>query len=102
MAESKSQSLPQWRSLDELVEYFDTHNMGKYLEKMPEVEMVVDIKRKRHLVSIDGDTLAKINEAAKKKSVSSEELINMWLREQALGITPLIPFGGLRLRVRAS
>ena len=85
MAESKSQSLPQWRSLGELVEYFDTHDMGKYLEKMPEVEMVVDIKRKRHLVSIDGDTLAKINEAAKKKkSVSSEELINMWLRDKLL------------------
>ena len=84
MAESKSQSLPQWRSLDELVDYFNTHDMGKYLEKMPEVKMEVDIKRKRHLVAIDDDTLAKINEAAKRKSVSSEELINMWLRDKLL------------------
>ena len=70
MAESKSQSLPKWRSLDELVDYFDTHDMGEHLEQMPEVDMEVDIKRKRHLVAIDDDILAEVAKAAKKKSVS--------------------------------
>jgi len=41
--------------------------------------MEVDIKRKHHLVVIDNDILAQIGEAAKKQSVSSEELINTWL-----------------------
>ena len=36
MPQSESQTLPEWRSLDELVDYFDTHDMGKHLEKMPE------------------------------------------------------------------
>ncbi len=84
MAESKSGNLPKWRSLDELVDYFDTHDMGKHLEQMPEVDMEVDIKRKHHLVAIDDDVLAQIGEAAKKKSVSSEELINTWLRDKLL------------------
>ena len=84
MAESKSQSLPQWRSLDELVDYFDTHDMGEHLEQMPEVDMEVDIKRKRHLVAIDDDILAEVSEAAKKQNVSSEELINAWLRAKLL------------------
>ncbi len=84
MAESKSQSLPQWRSLDELVDYFETHDMGEHLDVMPEVDMEVDIQRKRHLVAIDDDILAEIGETAKKKSVSSEELINAWLRDKLL------------------
>ena len=84
MAKSKSQNLPQWRSLDELVDYFDSHDMGKHLERMPEVDVEVDIKRKRHVVVIDNDILAQIGEAAKKKSVSSEELINTWLRDKLL------------------
>ena len=84
MEQNKSQSLPVWRSLDQLVDYFDTHDMGAHLEKMPEVAMEVDIKRKRHMVAIDGDTLVKISEAAKKKSVSSEQLINIWLRDKLL------------------
>ena len=43
MAQSESQSLPERRSLDELVDYFDTHDMGEHLEKMPEVDIEVDI-----------------------------------------------------------
>ena len=84
MAESKSQNLPQWRSLDDFVDCFDTHDMGKHLEQMPEVDMEVDIRRKHHLVVIDNDILAQIGEAAKKQSVSSEELINTWLRDKLL------------------
>ena len=70
--------------VDELVDYFDTHDMGKHLEQMPAVDMEVDIKRKHHLVAIDDDLLAQIGEAAKKKSVSSEKLINTWLRDKLL------------------
>lgn len=43
-------------------------------------------KRLAHKISdtpaIDDDVLAKIGEVAKKKSVSSEELINTWLRDK--------------------
>lgn len=84
MAESKSQSFPRWRSLDELVDYFDTHDMGEHLEQMPEVDIEVDIKRRRHLVAIDDDILAEVAKAAKKESVSAEELINAWLRAKLL------------------
>ncbi|MFQ5792449.1 MAG: CopG family antitoxin [Acidobacteriota bacterium] len=82
MAESSSRSLPRWRSLDELVEYFDTHDMGEHLDQMRRVDLEVRIKKRRRLVAIDDEIIARVGEIAKEKSVSPEELINSWLRER--------------------
>ena len=84
MTGSSSRSLPRWGSLDEVVDYFDTHDMGEYLDQLHQVQVEVDIKRKRHLVAIDDDILARVGEVAKQRRVSSEELINTWLRERLL------------------
>ena len=42
MAESKSKKMPHFESLDDLVEFFDTQDMGDYLDKMPEEHFAVD------------------------------------------------------------
>jgi len=84
MTGSSSRSLPRWGSLDEVVDYFDTHDMGGYLDHLHQVQVEVDIKRKRHLVAIDDDILARVGEVAKQRRVSSEALINTWLRERLL------------------
>ena len=43
MAENKSKSLPSFRSADELVAFFDTHDMGEYWEQLPEVEVAISL-----------------------------------------------------------
>jgi hypothetical protein len=53
MGESSPRNLPSHASLDELVEFVETHDMGDYLEGMPEAHFDVDIKRRMHLVAID-------------------------------------------------
>ena len=87
MASSKSKSLPQWNSIDELVDYFDSHDMGDQLEHMPEVQIDVDIKSKKYLVAIEEEILSKLADIAKRESVSSEQLINSWLKERILETT---------------
>jgi hypothetical protein len=84
MAENKSKSgrLPQFHSLGELVEFFETHDMGDYWDQMPEVDFEVDIKTRRHLVGLDEEIADKVTEIAKAKQVPSEALINAWLREK--------------------
>jgi len=42
MAEIKSPTLPKFESLDELVEFFDTHDMGNYWEQMPEASFDIN------------------------------------------------------------
>jgi hypothetical protein len=85
MARNKAKSLPKFESLDELVEFFDSRDMGEYWEQMPEVHFDVDIKTKKHLVAIDEEIIPRLDEIARSKKVSSERLINAWLREKVKG-----------------
>ena len=82
MPESSSQSLPPHATLDELVEFFDTHDMGDYLEDMPEAEFAVNLKSKKHLVALEGEIAVRLIEIARTRQVSAEALVNSWLKEK--------------------
>jgi hypothetical protein len=84
MAESKSKKLPQFNSSQELVEFFDTHDLGEYESELPEAYFDVDIKRNRYLVSVDEYLMNELVEIAKKQQVSVEMLVNSWLKEKLL------------------
>jgi CopG antitoxin of type II toxin-antitoxin system len=85
MAENEAAPLPHFQSLPELVEYFDTHDMGEHWDHMPEAQFEVDIKRRHCLVSIDEDLMRKLSEIAKSRQVSVEVLIDAWLKEKVEG-----------------
>ena len=53
MERSKSKKLTPTKSLDELVEFFETHDMGELWEQMPVAQFDVDIKSRTHIVAID-------------------------------------------------
>ncbi len=80
---AKNRSLPKFDSLDKLVEFFDTHDLGEYWDEMPEAEFEIDITRKTHLVALDQDLAEKVTAIAKARRTSSKSLINQWLREKA-------------------
>ncbi len=84
MAESRSHNLPHHSSLDELVEFFDTHDMGDYVEQLPEASFDVDIRRRLHLVAIDEELVGELNEIAKTQQIPAESLVNLWLKEKIL------------------
>jgi hypothetical protein len=83
MAESRADNKPPFNSIDELVEFFDSGgDWVDYLDSMPEVHFDVDIKRHRHLVELDADLVDKLRAAASDQHVSTELLVNTWLREK--------------------
>ena len=82
MARSKSKKLMPTESLDELVEFFDTHDMGELWGQMPSAHFDVDIKSRTHLVAIDEELANQLSKIAKSRRTSSESLINTWLREK--------------------
>ncbi len=82
MAKSRSKKPPRFRSLDELVAFFDTHDLGDYLDKMPEAHFEVDLKRDVHLVAIDPELADEVTRIARSKRTTSGRLINSWLREK--------------------
>lgn len=84
MAESKTESMPHFASLDALVEFFDTHDLGEYWDQMPEAHFEVDIKRRTHLFALDRNLADRLTEIALSRQVPSVVLINSWLREKIL------------------
>ena len=82
MEKSKSKKLTPTKSLDELVEFFETHDMGELWEQLPVAHFDVDIKSRTHLVAIDEELAHQLAEIAKSRRTSSESLINTWLREK--------------------
>ena len=82
MERNKAKILPRSKSVKELVDFFETHDMGDYWEKMPEAHFDVNIKKRKHLVALEEDIVGKLTEIAKLKKVSSESLINAWLKDK--------------------
>ena len=82
MAENDLQKLPSFASLDELVEFFDTRDMGEYEEDLPEAHFDVDLRRKTHLVVIDEETNNRLTESAEEERTPAESLVNSWLKEK--------------------
>ncbi len=81
MAENNSKQLPSFASLDELVEFFDIHDMGEY-EDLPEEHFDVNLQRRIHLVAIDEEVNNRLTEIAEQEQIPAESLVNSWLREK--------------------
>ena len=87
------------RVYEELVDHFDTHDWGDYLEQMPEAEFEVDIGQRVHLVALDADLADRLTEIARTRRTSSEALVNTWVRESSgrrsasTGIEPRVSRG---------
>lgn len=74
--------LPSFASLDELVEFFDGHDMGEYEEDLREAHFEVDLRRKTHLVAIDEEINNRLTEIAEQERTPAESLVNSWLKEK--------------------
>jgi len=84
MQKSKTKSIPKFGSLDELVTFFENHDMGEYWDQMPEAHFDIDIKKRTHIFSLDEDLAETLTKIAREKRIPSSTLINEWLREKVM------------------
>jgi hypothetical protein len=82
MARSKQNETPLPKKLGDLVEFFETHDMGDHWDRMPEAHFEIEIKKRTHLIAIDEDIAKQITAIAKSKKTPSETLVNSWLKEK--------------------
>ena len=79
MSESK---LPEFETIEDLVEFFDNHDMGEYWDEMPEAQFDVNIQKRTFLVAVDGELMKRLAEMAKNRQTSTRELVRSWLEEK--------------------
>ncbi|MDQ3013485.1 MAG: BrnA antitoxin family protein [Acidobacteriota bacterium] len=82
MPESNQQVLPAFASLDELVDFFDTHDLGDHLDQMPEAHFDVNLRRTTWLLAVDEEVVRRVAEIARQEQMPPEALVNRWLQER--------------------
>ena len=79
----KRELLPEnFESLEEFQEFWDTHSSADYEDLMEDVEVDIDIRSSRVYCAVAKDLLAQLRTQARRQGVSTETLINLWLREK--------------------
>jgi hypothetical protein len=74
--------MPEFGSIQDLVDYFDTHDMGEFFDEMPEAHFDVDIHRRCFLVAVDKKLMKKLAAAANARHTTTSKLVNAWLEEK--------------------
>ena len=67
-------------SVEEASEYWDAHSVADHPSRGIEIEYSPE--ERSTLVAIENDLLSRLSRSAKKKGVSVETLVNLWLQEK--------------------
>ena len=82
MAEDKTSSISQSRTLEEMAQFWDTHSLADYDDHTHEVEMTFVPSARRSLVGIDPELMRDLRHIARKRQISTQTLVNIWLRQR--------------------
>ncbi len=82
MPENRVSSISHSRTLEEMADFWDTHSLADYDDQTHEVEMTFDPSARRRVVTIESELMADISQVAQARKVSTQTLINVWLRQQ--------------------
>ena len=71
-------------SLKEASDFWDTHDISDYWGETKEVKFKASLKKEPKYVVLEDEIAKKIFKTAKKKHISFETLVNIWLKERLL------------------
>jgi len=64
-------------------DFWDTHDLADYWDLTRQVkDLKFEIKKRRFMVSLEPSLAARLRTAARKRGISSETLIHLWLSER--------------------
>jgi len=84
-------SISRSRTVEEMAEFWDTHSLADYEEETCEVEMTFDPTARRTFVSIEPELLQDLHRIALERRVSTQTLVNLWLRQRVDQLKSQIP-----------
>jgi len=81
MEENRS-SISDARSYEEIGEFWDNHDLADYWEQTEEAYFEVEIRSERRYFLIEHTLADKMKEIAVRTGVSTETLLNLWVRDK--------------------
>ena len=80
--------LPKTDSIEELAQFWDTHDLTDFedeLEEVTDVEFVKAQPKKGITIRLEEDKLAQVRDQARDKGIGPSTLIRMWVLERLKG-----------------
>ncbi|MBI5788681.1 MAG: hypothetical protein HZA78_07500 [Candidatus Schekmanbacteria bacterium] len=77
---NKANSIPKNMSIKDAADFWDTHSVADYPSHMVQLKYVPE--ERTTFVAIANDLLSQVKEQAKKRGVSTETLVNLWVKEK--------------------
>jgi len=71
-----------FKNYEEAAEWFDTHDMSDYEDRMRPVGFTFDLRKNRDLVELDRNIAKDVRKLAKEQNVPTRRLVNEWLKER--------------------
>jgi hypothetical protein len=83
----KTNKFPDFSKMtrEEEAEWFDTHDMGDYLDQLKPVNLVVDLAKPKEetiVLRVNKDIKRKLEEISKSKGINISSLTRMWILEK--------------------
>ncbi len=80
---SQRDPLPKgFSSLEEFWAFWDNHSTADYEDLMKEVDVNIDIDSSKIYCAVAKDLIAQLRAEARQQGISTETLINLWLKEK--------------------
>ena len=82
MSEDKGR-IPEFSSYEEMADFWDTHSLAGYWDQTEPAEFEIDPNaRRRYLVAVDRELLARAQRMALARGLSTESLVNLLLEQR--------------------
>ena len=82
MSEDKGK-IPEFSSYEEMADFWDTHSFADYWDETEPAEFEIDPNaRRRYLVALDRELLARAQRIALARGLSTESLVNLLLEQR--------------------
>lgn len=75
--------IPDMSSYDEVAEFWDNHSVVEYWDETEPAEFELDLKaRRRYLIALDRELLARAQKLALARGLSTESMVNLLLEQR--------------------
>ena len=82
-SKKKTEPIPdEFKTIREASDFWDTHDITDYWNDTKEVKFRASLKKEPKYVALEENIAQKAFTVAKKKHISMETLVNLWLKEK--------------------
>ena len=75
-------SISKAKSYEEIGEFWDTHDLAENWDETRPADFEVDLQSELTYYAVDSGLSTKIQAFAKKRGISPDTLLNLWLQEK--------------------